>query len=225
MGDKLFHSDGGTERHTHMTKIIVAFCMFPNAPKIAYLKSVKLTWPLCELLRLGHERHFISVLKWRLQYNTGTNCQCSISTKREITSALRENFLYHVFVVVSTETWARHVKFAAEMQPSYTCLQVINKDATVHAMKVYGGQHVYLHSWTRHNIKVSGQLHAQAAMPPAMIMVILWTGSLEVPRAGLDALESRNTWCPCQESIYDSSVLQTCDNATPWSYTRQSERT
>jgi len=34
VGDELFHSDGGTDRRTGMTKLIIAFRNFANVPKI-----------------------------------------------------------------------------------------------------------------------------------------------------------------------------------------------
>jgi len=36
VGAELVHADGWTDRQTDMTKLIVAFCNFANAPKINY---------------------------------------------------------------------------------------------------------------------------------------------------------------------------------------------
>jgi len=46
VGAKLFHADGWTDRRTDMTKLIVVFSSFANAPKKSQylLKNVSTIW-------------------------------------------------------------------------------------------------------------------------------------------------------------------------------------
>jgi len=42
MGVELFHADGRTDRQTDMTKLVVAFHNFANAPKNKGMNTIKL---------------------------------------------------------------------------------------------------------------------------------------------------------------------------------------
>jgi hypothetical protein len=69
-------------------------------------------------------------------------------------------------------------------------------------MKTYGGVEVWLHhSWLRHSMEASGQLHASAALPSGeRYPGTHWTGGWVGPTAGLDTVEWREISYPCRES-------------------------
>jgi hypothetical protein len=86
-------------------------------------------------------------------------------------------------------------------------------------MKTYGGVEVQLHhSWPRHYMDVSGQLHTAAALPPGKELPdIHWIGGWVDPRAGLDAVKLRKISCSCQKLnpgrpvLGDSDILISTD--------------
>jgi hypothetical protein len=57
-------------------------------------------------------------------------------------------------------------------------------------------------------MEVNGEIHVLVVLLPEESPGAHWVGGWVGPRTGLDAMEKRKIFCPCGESIPDSSVVQ-----------------
>jgi hypothetical protein len=83
---------------------------------------------------------------------------------------------------------------------------VLNILSTTHWRRMKEWVYRSTFSWPRHQLEVSGQLQAPAALPRGKAPGTPWIGWVD-PRAGLDDLEKRKIW-PYRDSNSNPSVVQ-----------------